>query len=454
MYISTKDWKNYINKLSQLNKDAANAVVAYVQKNGFSNTDALIEFSNAVVQKYGTGSAALSAAMYDAVAEVSGQFYAPAEMAEVADYGQVAKTVNGVLKRSQNVNMLGSAVGRLVKQAGADTTLQNAYRDRPRKKYGKKRNTGAQVAWVPMGDTCPFCLTLASRGWQNQTKGGADHHAEHIHANCDCTYAVRFDNHSGVAGYDPDEYYGMFQKYDGTWEDKINAMRLDQYQDPEIHTKILAQKRVAYEERNRKLSYGDAKDFLRKNGKISARPVLRFKDNNLYVADDVRLTNSQIRWINNRITKAKSALNLSDECDVPIVVVNDEGNLASYNPRTNILYISSRMYDEKEVLKLQKGYAAPDNVNSTIIHELFHWLDAEDYRKNIGTIESAEPKSKYSIYQMNKAFDELEKAGINLADEKQIRSISLYAYKKALANNFEEVYTEYRTANVCNGMKQ
>ena len=48
-----------------------------------------------------------------------------------------------------------------VKKAGIDTTLQNAYRDRP-KKYGKKRNTGAQVAWVPSGDTCPFCLMLAS----------------------------------------------------------------------------------------------------------------------------------------------------------------------------------------------------------------------------------------------------------------------------------------------------
>ncbi|MBR4692904.1 MAG: hypothetical protein IKP17_09110 [Oscillospiraceae bacterium] len=38
---------------------------------------------------------------------------------------------------------------------------------------------------MPSGDTCAFCITLASRGWQKAgreaIKGG---HAEHIHNNC------------------------------------------------------------------------------------------------------------------------------------------------------------------------------------------------------------------------------------------------------------------------------
>ena len=248
MYISTKDWKNYITKLSKLNKQAADTMIAYVQKNGFKNRDALIEFANAVVQRYGTGSAALTAAMYDAVAEVSGKFYEPAEMAPLPEYGEVAKTVNGVLKRSQNTNELAGAVSRLVKRAGADTMLQNAYRDRPRKKYGKKKNTGAQVAWVPSGDTCPFCLMLASRGWQNQTVGGADHHAEHIHSNCDCTYAVRFDENSGVEGYNPDVYLEMYENAEGsTPKEKINSMRRANY--AERKDEINAQKRAAYAEK-------------------------------------------------------------------------------------------------------------------------------------------------------------------------------------------------------------
>ena len=83
-------------------------------------------------------------------------------------------------------------VSRLVKRAGADTTLKNAVRD------------GAEWAWVPHGDTCPFCITLASNGWQKASskvlKGG---HADHIHANCDCEFAIRFDHNTTVAGAYP-----------------------------------------------------------------------------------------------------------------------------------------------------------------------------------------------------------------------------------------------------------
>lgn len=243
MYISTKDWKNYIDKMRALNEKAADAIVNYVQKNGFENTDELVGFANSVVQKYGGGSAALAAAMYDATADASGQFYDSAEPAPLPEYGEVAKTVHGTLKRSRNVNELGGAVSRLVKRAGADTTLLNAYRDRP--KYGKKRNTGAQVAWIPFGDTCPFCLMLASNGWRNQTVGGAEHHAKHIHANCDCNYAVRFDNHSGVQGYDPDKYKEMFDNVEGdTWSQKVNSMRRENYD--KNKDQINAQKRAAY----------------------------------------------------------------------------------------------------------------------------------------------------------------------------------------------------------------
>ena len=149
MYISTKDWKSYINKLRKLNDDAAKLIIAYVQKNGFSNTDALIRYCYAVVEKYGTGSAALAAAMYDATALMQGAVVPSAELAAVASYGDVAKTVHGVLKTSSNVDELVGAVTRWVKKAGCDTTLQNAVRDSHsndlystgRKKYGKSGNT-------------------------------------------------------------------------------------------------------------------------------------------------------------------------------------------------------------------------------------------------------------------------------------------------------------------------
>lgn len=61
-------------------------------------------------------------------------------------------------------------------------------------------------------DTCAFCITLASRGWQHASeaalKGG---HAEHIHVNCDCEYVIRFDGYSTVAGYDPEKYLHQYR---------------------------------------------------------------------------------------------------------------------------------------------------------------------------------------------------------------------------------------------------
>lgn len=248
MNISKKDWLSYINRLSKLNNDAAAAVKQYVEDGGWSEVDDIVAYAYGVEKYYGEGAAALAAEMFDAVADASGVYAEPAIMAETASYGDVAKTVQGVLKTSQNVNELAGAVSRLVKKAGADTTIQNV--NRYNKKYGKKKNTGAQFAWVPNGDTCSFCLMLASNGWQNQTKAG-ENHAEHIHSNCDCNYAVRFDNYSGVSGYDPEQYKEMFDKTEGdTWEEKVNSMRRQQYE--QNKDKINAQKRAAYAERTKK----------------------------------------------------------------------------------------------------------------------------------------------------------------------------------------------------------
>ena len=149
--VSAKDWDAYIRRLAALDETAAEKMRDFVRKNGFRDMNALIDYAYALATKYGEGAATLAAAMYDAVAELSGKLFDPALPAETASYDQVAKTVQGVAKVSQNPEEMGSAVGRLVKQAGADTTLQNALRD------------GAEFAWVPSGDSCAFCITLASR---------------------------------------------------------------------------------------------------------------------------------------------------------------------------------------------------------------------------------------------------------------------------------------------------
>ena len=186
MQITEKAWVEYITKMSQISQKAADLMQSWVQKNGLENDKALLDYAYALSQHYGQAIGALSCQMYEATAAAQGVIVPTAEVADLPDYGEVAKAVKGTKKQSPN-NIPGT-LARLVKQVGADTTLKNAERD------------GAQFAWVPHGDTCAFCITLASRGWQNMSKKALRNgHAEHIHAHCDCEYAVRFDGKSGAA---------------------------------------------------------------------------------------------------------------------------------------------------------------------------------------------------------------------------------------------------------------
>ena len=213
-------------RLARLNQRAGQLMADYIAAHGTRDTDALIAYAHALVTKYGEGSAELACQMYDALAAAARAGVPAAEPAEPASYGEIARMVQATKASPPQMQR---GVSRLVKRAGADTTLKNALRD------------GAEFAWIPQGDTCAFCLTLASRGWQKASqaaiKGG---HAEHIHANCDCEYAIRFDGRSTVAGYDPDEY---LRRYRAAGSD-VNALRRVEY--AKNKERINAQKRAAY----------------------------------------------------------------------------------------------------------------------------------------------------------------------------------------------------------------
>ena len=245
MTITKKSWSKYIAALRRINDKATESMMYYIQEYGMPQTpDDLSEFIYTAFNlstKYGEAAAALACEMYDASAIASGVALAAAEPAPTATYAEVAKAINGTLKTG-NAEIVSASVGRMVKMAGVDTTMKNALRD------------GAEWAWIPVGDTCAFCITLASRGWQRASKkaikGG---HAEHIHANCDCTYAIRFDRSTTVEGYTPDRYLRMYEGADGsTPNERINAMRRDAYaQNREL---INEQKRSAYAKRKERES--------------------------------------------------------------------------------------------------------------------------------------------------------------------------------------------------------
>ena len=219
-------WDDYISRLSQLNQKAGQLMREYMDGHPEADTDALIRYAYALVTKYGEGSAELACQMYDALAEAQGVTLPAAEPAPTATYGEVT----GMVKATQDSPpSLQQGVSRMIKQAGADTTTRNAIRD------------GAEWAWVPHGDACPFCRMLASNGWQRASKNLLKKgHAQHIHANCDCEFAVRFSREFDVSGYDPEEY---LRQYRDAGSD-VNAMRRIDY--AARKDAINAQKRAAY----------------------------------------------------------------------------------------------------------------------------------------------------------------------------------------------------------------
>lgn len=245
MEISLTAWRRYIQLLRKVNDKATELVRTYLETHQIPQTkaemDALIDYAYAVSTKYGEAAAAAAAEMYDVTASASGVILNPALPAPTPEISEVAKAVVGTVKLG-NEEIISAAIGRLVKQTGVDTTMQNALRD------------GAEWAWIPSGETCAFCITLASRGWQRASKKAIKNgHAEHIHANCDCTYAVRFNPDTDVAGYDPDGYYGMYNQAKlRDPKDPINYLRREFYQ--ENKEEINEQKRDNYEKRKERES--------------------------------------------------------------------------------------------------------------------------------------------------------------------------------------------------------
>lgn len=237
MNISKKAWNKYISTVAKLDDKAASLIKDWVNVHGLMDRKALIDYTFDVVQTLSLGSGALAVDWYEAIAQLEGVVIPGAEIAELPTYGDVAKIINGVMKRSLNADNIASSASLLVKRTAADTTLQNAKRD------------GAEFAWIPVGDTCPFCMQLASYGWRRASEKTINgNHAEHMHPNCDCEFAIRFGNDLKYSSYDPDKYKEIYENAEGkTVDEKRNSIRRMQYQ--ENKDRINAQKREAYAER-------------------------------------------------------------------------------------------------------------------------------------------------------------------------------------------------------------
>ena len=356
MQMTARAWNEYITRLSRLNQKAGQLMREYMDGHPEADTDALIRYAYALVTKYGEGSAELACQMYDALAEAQGITLPAAEPAPTATYGEVTGMVKATQDSPANLQ---SGVSRMVKQAGADTTVHNAIRD------------GAEWAWVPHGDACPFCRMLASNGWQKASKNLLKKgHAQHIHANCDCEFAVRFSREFGVSGYDPEKY---LRQYRAAGSD-VNALRRIDY--AARKDVINAQKRAAYAARKNFSVYSSLNMEPKPVTMQSISNVKAFSCDTLDAAGQQQLKNAHKRLL---MTASKQPLGVEvgRAYDLNMKPLTKELTGAAERstvsvPKQNVPYIVIHTHPDSNIFSQRDLSNFANNVNLKILTAVGH----------------------------------------------------------------------------------
>ena len=287
--------------------------------------------------------------------------------------------------------------------------------------------------WVPHGDTCPFCITLASNGWQKASqkllKGG---HAEHIHANCDCEFAVRFRSGTTVAGYDPDKYYRQYREAGGD----INKMRRIDY--AANRERINAQKRAAYAAQAYRKDLGAASKITLTRRteavEISVKQVESYKTP-VFVSDKASIKPKALHEVNQNTEHALTEWGVSIDRKPKIVIVSDDelrGAVGVYDPCENIVYYAESI-GKKAVQEASGGAGAVE------AHEMWHMKQAEDFRQSGWTI-TRENRGEYLDVLCKKCKERIDKLGIT---RDNVGEISKYAADMYLGDRFDEVEAEF-----------
>lgn len=356
MQMTARAWNEYITRLSRLNQKAGQLMQEYMDGHPEADTEALISYAYAVITRYGEGSAELACQMYDTLAEVQGVTLPAAEPAPTATYGEVTGMVKATQDSPANLQ---SGVSRMVKQAGADTTVHNAIRD------------GAEWAWVPHGDACPFCRMLASNGWQKASKNLLKKgHAQHIHSNCDCEFAVRFSREFGVSGYDPEKY---LRQYRAAGSD-VNALRRIDY--AARKDVINAQKRAAYAARKNFSVYSSLNMEPKPVTMQSISNVKAFSCDTLDAAGQQQLKNAHKRLL---MTASKQPLGVEvgRAYDLNMKPLTKELTGAAERstvsvPKQNVPYIVIHTHPDSNIFSQRDLSNFANNVNLKILTAVGH----------------------------------------------------------------------------------
>lgn len=224
--LKRRAWDRYSARQAAQRRAASSEMEEYVLGGNSTARRAVVSKAAKLAVKHGRSAAALACVWYDQAARAAKAETPKATPVVSANQGRIGALVDKAAPMLAAGDLdgfaraCGVAVANEVKRSASRTMLANARRD------------GAQFAWVPQGgETCAFCIAVASNGWRYARRGTVEDHADHIHPNCECEFAIRFDGSTEVEGYDPSAYMDVYRDADGaTSKDKINAIRRDLYE--------------------------------------------------------------------------------------------------------------------------------------------------------------------------------------------------------------------------------
>lgn len=176
--------------------------------------------------------------------------------------------------------------------------------------------------------------------------------------------------------------------------------------------------------------------------------------NAIYVSENVKIKPKKLHQIDKNISEAVDKMEITERENLPkIIVVSHEDmatmDVAVYRAIENQLLICEDMtvYKPQNMPIVMEQLACSENDLSSYVHELYHWMDAETYRREFGIVTS-ENYDEYIMFINGKAKNRLDK----LAAKGYNIIVSKYASIQHDKRKYYETYTEFRVFQLLRGV--
>lgn len=337
---------------------------------------------------------------------------------------RIRSALNGVVAKEtavESVDVLGRTAKNITASANDDFVEKNA-------EYRSKAGLDVFIERKDDGKCCEWCSKLAGR-YRYPDQVPRDVFKRHDNCGCLVSYVTPGGMRQNV--------------HSKRWvNEQAKAKRIEYAADDSVM--------------HRAVKRSDFPAHISRNDQTLTVRRVTTAVNNIYISDNVQIKPKQFHEIDKKLTEVYKLMGISSSDNKPTVYILSNNEMssskiiaASYRGHDNALFINKDhvLYSADTAAEEMKAFACYTDDRSTLVHELFHWKDAEEYRQKFGAIDPDDPSAynKYVDEMCRKRLDKVLKKGYN------INEISPYALDRFMYRDYAETYTEYRTQRLLKG---